>query len=48
MKIILTLSQLKHILETEQLKYPITFKQEDFNAKEFKEFHELLQSKERV
>jgi hypothetical protein len=48
MKIILTLSQLKYILETERLKFPITFKGEDFNDEEFKEFQKLLQSKERV
>lgn len=48
MKIKLTLSQLKHILETERLKFPITFKGEDFNDKELKEFQKLLQQNERV
>lgn len=48
MKITFTLKQLKHILETERLKFPIIFKGEDFNDKELKEFQKLLQSNERV
>lgn len=47
MKIRVTLSQLKKILLSEKLKYPITFKGADFTDKEFSEFQELLQSEER-
>jgi hypothetical protein len=47
MKITLTLSQLKQILQTERLKFPITFKGGDFTEKEFQEFQKLLQSQER-
>lgn len=47
MKITLTLSQLKKILQSEELKFPITFKGGDFTEKEFQEFQELLQVKER-
>ena len=47
MRIKLTLSQLKQILQTERLKFPITFKGEDFTDKEFTEFQQLLQSEER-
>lgn len=47
MKITITLSQLKKILESQHLKYPITFKGENFTKTEFSEFTRLLQSKER-
>lgn len=47
MKITLTLSQLKKILESERLKFPIAFKQSDFTANEFTEFQKLLHSEER-
>lgn len=47
MRIRLTLSQLKHILQTERLRYPITFKGADFTDKEFTEFQQLLQKEER-
>jgi len=47
MKIKLTLSQLKKILQTERLKLPITFKGADFTYDEFSEFQKLLQSEER-
>ena len=47
MKIKITLSQLKKVLQTERLKFPITFKGADFTDKEFSELQELLQSKSR-
>lgn len=47
MRIRLTLSQLKEVLKTEDLKLPITFKGEDFTEKEFSEFYKILQSDER-
>ena len=47
MRIKLTLSQLKQILKTERLNYPVTFKGADFTDKEFTEFQQLLQSQER-
>lgn len=47
MKIIISLSQLKKILKSECLKYPITFKGENFTENEFSEFQKLLQSEER-
>ncbi len=45
MKIIITLSQLKKILKSEDPKYPITFEVANFTPKELKEFSELFQSK---
>jgi succinate dehydrogenase flavin-adding protein (antitoxin of CptAB toxin-antitoxin module) len=48
MKIILTLSQLKKLLETEDTKYPITFEVANFSDEELKEFSKLLQQKERA
>jgi hypothetical protein len=47
MKIIISLSQLKKILKSEYLKYPITFIEENFTENEFSEFQKLLQSEER-
>lgn len=47
MRIRLTLSQLKRILQTERIKFPITFKGADFTYDEFSEFQKLLQSEER-
>ena len=47
MRIRLSLSQLKKVLQTERLKFPISFKGEDFTEKELKVFQKLLQSKER-
>lgn len=47
MKIIITLEQLKKILQTEDQKYPITFEVSNFTSKELKEFSKLLQSKNR-
>lgn len=45
MKIKIKLSQLKEILKTEPLKFPMTFKGEDFTDKEFSMFQKLLQTK---
>jgi len=47
MRIKLKLSQLKRILVTQPLKYPISFKMEDLTDNEFSEFQKLLQLKER-
>ncbi len=47
MKMKITLSQFKNILKTEPLKFPITFKGEDFTFNEFAEFQNLLQQKKR-
>jgi hypothetical protein len=47
MKIKLTLSQLKKILQTEEPKYPIVFKVDNFTPKELKEFSQLFQVKGR-
>jgi hypothetical protein len=47
MKIIITLSQLKRILQTEDAKFPITFEVANFTDEELKEFSQLLQQKER-
>ena len=47
MRIRLRLSQLKKVLQTERLKFPISFKGEYFTEKELKVFQKLLQSKER-
>ncbi len=48
MRIKLTLSQLRKILKTERLKFPITFEVKNFTDKELTEFSQLLQLKERV
>jgi hypothetical protein len=47
MKIIITLSQLKEILKSEDPKYPIIFEVANFTQEELKEFSKLLQQKER-
>ncbi|TDW52499.1 hypothetical protein EV144_1011189 [Flavobacterium sp. 270] len=47
MKIKLTLSQLKKILEKEDLKFPIIFKQSNFTPKQFGELSKLLQNRNR-
>jgi hypothetical protein len=47
MKIVVTLSQLKKILKSETLKFPITFKSEDFTLQELSEFSRLIQTKRR-
>ncbi len=47
MKLILTISQLKKILKSEKLKFPISYKGTNFTVKELSELSELLQSKSR-
>ncbi|MBP9792623.1 MAG: hypothetical protein KBC56_01340 [Flavobacterium sp.] len=47
MKIILTLKQLKRILQTEEPKYPIVFEVDNFTTKELKEFSQMLQPKKK-
>jgi hypothetical protein len=46
MRVTLSLSQLKKILQTEPIKFPITFKGEDFTDKELSVFLKLLQQAE--
>jgi hypothetical protein len=46
MKIKLKLSQLKRILEIKTLKFPITFRAEDFTQAELSEFYRLIESNE--
>jgi len=46
MKIIVLLSQLEMILQKERLKFPISFKGEDFTEQEIKQFQKLLQQSE--
>ncbi len=46
MRIRLRLSQLKKVLKTERLKFPINFIGKDFTAKEIKEFQKLLKQAE--
>ena len=47
MRIRLTLSQLKKILQTEEPKYPVVFQVGNLNVKEFLELSKLFQEKER-
>lgn len=47
MKIIITLTQLKQILKSEDPKYPIIFEVANFTKEELKEFSQLLQQKKR-
>jgi hypothetical protein len=46
MKITLSLSQFKKVLQKEPIKFPIRFKGEDFTNQELKEFQKLLQQAE--
>jgi hypothetical protein len=46
MRVTLSLSQLKKILKKEPIKFPISFKGEDFTDQELKEFQKLLQQAE--
>lgn len=46
MRIRLRLSQLQKVLQTEPIKFPITFKGEDFTDKELSVFLKLLQQAE--
>lgn len=45
MKLIITLSQIKRILQTEEPKYPVVFEVGNFTDEELKEFSQLFQSK---
>ena len=48
MKIKLLLSQLKSVLKSEPIKFPVTFKGADFTDKELNELINLVQTKERT
>lgn len=47
MKIRISLSQLKQVLKTQTVRYPLSFKAQNFTDKELEVFSRLLQSKER-
>lgn len=47
MKIVISLSQLKQVLKTQNIRYPLSFKAGNFTDKELEEFSRLIQSKER-
>lgn len=47
MRLLIRLSQLKHILKSEDVRYPLSIKAGNFTEKELEEFSRLLQSKER-
>ena len=47
MRVTISVSQLKKILQTEPIKFPISFKGEDFTDQELKEFQKLLQQAEK-
>jgi hypothetical protein len=47
MKIVISLSQLKQVLKTQKVRYPLSFKADNFTDKELEEFSRLIQSKER-
>jgi len=47
MKIVISLSQLKQVLKTQAVRYPLSFKAGNFTEKELEEFSRLIQSKER-
>ncbi|MFW0737464.1 hypothetical protein [Flavobacterium sp. T12S277] len=47
MKIVITLSQLKQVLKTQKVRYPLSFKAGNFTEQELEEFSRLIQSKER-
>lgn len=44
MKITLSLSQLKKVLQSEPIKFPLSFSGENFTEKEFNELLDLLQT----
>ena len=46
MKITLSLSQLKKVLQSEPVKFPVSFRGENFTNQELKEFQKLLQQAE--
>lgn len=47
MKIVISLSQLKQVLKTQKVRYPLSFKAMNFTEQELEEFSRLIQSKER-
>lgn len=47
MKLRITLTQLKQVLKSENVKYPLSFTAGNFTQKELEEFSRLIQSKER-
>ncbi len=47
MRLLIRLSQLKQVLQSENIKYPLTFKAGNFTQRELEEFSRLIQSKER-
>jgi hypothetical protein len=47
MKIVISLSQLKQVLKTQNIRYPLSFKAGNFTEKELEEFSRLIKSKER-
>ncbi len=44
MKITLSLSQFKKVLKSERVKYPVTFRGENFTEKEINDLLDLLQT----
>jgi hypothetical protein len=44
MKIKLSLSQLKKVLQSEPIKFPLSFRGENFTEKEFNDLLDLLQT----
>lgn len=44
MKITLSLSQLKKVLQSEPIKFPVSFKGENFTEKELNDLLDLLQT----
>ena len=44
MKITLSLSQLKKVLQSEPIKFPVSFKGENFTEKELNDLLDLLQN----
>lgn len=47
MRIVISLSQLKQVLKSQAVRYPLSFKAGNFTDKELEEFSRLIQSKER-
>lgn len=47
MRVLIRLSQLKQVLKSENVRYPLSIKAGNFTEKELEEFSRLIQSKER-
>lgn len=47
MRLLIRLSQLKQVLKSEDVRYPLTIKAGNFTDKELEVFSKLIQSKER-